>query len=281
MTSLLRKELIQPAEYPKLSPSSINLFMQDKALWVLKHYYGQTSEFNIYAMRGISVEEGVNAYFGYDPTSPKPERLQMASNVAKEHFVNKAFFWDDTELREKIENMIDPWVETSVKALEDYSGETPNTQIEILTEIEEVPVRGFIDYTYRDCQIDLKTTNTVKKAITRGKRKGFLPADKSANVRQQAVYQKATGLETGLLYTSPDDSYLHILSQEELDIAMDDVLVSINEMKDIINSPLEGVLEKSVPQWDKMNFSFYWDAELRSLARNLWSNYADNDDEGY
>jgi hypothetical protein len=35
-----------------LSPSSINLFIEEKALWVLKHYYKMYGETNIYAVRG-------------------------------------------------------------------------------------------------------------------------------------------------------------------------------------------------------------------------------------
>lgn len=275
MSSLLKKELVQPAELPKLSPSSINLFIQDKALWVLKHFYGQTSGFNIHAMRGVSVEEGVNQYLSYDPSLPKSERLSRASEHAKTDFGTKAFFWGDEVLLTSIEDMIDPWVRQCVVALEEvHPFETPTTQIEILTEINGVTIGGYIDYTFSDLQVDLKTANKVKTAISRGPRKGMLPADKAANVRQQAIYNKATGLPTSLLYVSPEEHYHHILLQEELDNAMEEVVVSVNEMKALLEMPIEDIIANSVPNWKAMNYSFYWDESLRMLARRLWEDYA-------
>lgn len=280
--SLLRTELVQPKDLPKLSPSSINLYDQDPALWVLKHFYGQTSEFNIYAMRGVALEDALNAYLSTYPTIGKPKALQGASKGCISDFGEKAFFWGDDELLEDIEAKIEPWLGKCVEALDSIGKEEmPTQQVEIFTEIEGVPIRGFIDYTYSDLQVDLKTANTVKTAVTRGPRKGMLPSDKKANVRQQAIYNKATGLETSLLYVSPEEYYHHILSKEELDTAMNDVVVVVKKMKELLELPIKDVIAITEPKWKTMNYSFYWDAPLRRLANQLWGHLKEDEKEVY
>lgn len=272
--ALLKEDLVQPQELPKLSPSSINLYAQEPALWVLKHFYGQTSEFNIYAMRGVAVEDGVNHWV-------ETGDLKGAASEAMASFGDKSFFWKDEELLQEIEALIEPWVGKCVEALKEI-GDAPKQQVEISTEIEGFPIRGYIDYQFPKLQTDLKTTNTVPSAVTRGARKGMLPTDKKANVRQQAIYAHATGLPTSLLYVSPEDYYHHVLGEQELDIAMEDVVGYIKEIKELLELPIEEIVDRTPPEWNKMTYSFYWDEPLRRLANDLWEFHRpEDDDEGY
>tara|TARA_S200002703_G_C3789468_1_gene243598 strand:+ start:815 stop:1669 length:855 start_codon:yes stop_codon:yes gene_type:complete len=282
VSELLKEELIQPKEMPKLSPSSINLYAQDPALWVLKHYYGSTGMFNIYAMRGVSIEEGVNEYFSLQSQGKCPAAsLLDAVKLAQGDFTTKSFFWDDDEIVTDLEQKIAPWVLQSIGALEEnFPNELPKMQTEIETEIEGMPIRGFMDYSFVVIDVDLKTCNTLPSIVSRGARKGMLPADKRANVRQQAIYSHAThGQDVALAYVTHDDYLIHELGEKELDEAMESVVALIKEMKELVSLPIEEVIERTVPKWKSMGYSFYWDANLTSLAEIIWSNY--KEDEGY
>lgn len=282
VSKLLREDLVQPKDMPKLSPSSINLYAQDPALWVLKHYYGSTSMFNIYAMRGVSVEEGVNQYFtllkeGKCPTASLLDGVKKAQM----DFTGKSFFWEDDEVVQDLEQKITPWVLQCVGALEEnFPNEIPVMQTEIETEIEGVPIRGFMDYSFVAIDVDLKTCNTVPKLVSRGPRKGMLPADKKANVRQQAVYSLATkGQDVALAYVSHDEYLIHELSEKELDEAMSDVVGLVKEIKELVSLPMGEIIERTAPKWESMHYSFYWDANLIKLAEIIWSDC--KKDEGY
>jgi hypothetical protein len=280
--ALLIEDRVQPKELPKLSPSSINLFDQDPALWVLKHFYGSTGDFNIHAMRGVAIEEGLNLFMTL-PTLDVPERTQQALNRSEEHFNDLAFFWGDDELFEQIEDLIPQWAEVCIDALTTILPEKAKVdqQIEIDTTIEGVPIRGFLDYSTEDLQIDLKTATQIPNPVTRGPRKGFLPAAKKANVRQQSIYHKATGKKTSLLYVSPDGFYHHELGEEELAEAMEDVKIIVEKMKKLLTSPIKDVIKDTVPNWKAMNYSFYWDENLRRIAKELWEDYKPEEDGGY
>lgn len=279
--ALLIKDRVNPKELPKLSPSSINLYAEDPTLWVLKHFYGATSGFNIHAMRGVAIEEGVNTFLSL-PNLDRGERLQQALERSTEHFSESAFFWGDDDLLETIEAQLDDWTENAIMSLEEViataKGKLPTMQNEIETEIEGVPVRGFLDYSFDKLQTDLKTATQVPNPVTRGTRKGFLPAGKKANVRQQAIYNKATGKETSLLFVSPTESYHHVLGDEELAEAMVDVVELVKEMKKLLTCDIDDVINSIVPKWKSMNYSFYWDANLRRLAHELWSEQTEEED---
>lgn len=299
--ALLQKDKVQPEELPKLSPSSINLYAQDPALWVLKHFYNSTSGFNIHAMRGVAIEDGLNLYLKLcESASPRDvltsEGIDLPEGVlnpykqglrhAGNRFDDLAFYWGDEDLLQKIEQEIGPWFEKCVEAMA-YSimvaskGEYPRMQDQIITEIEGVPVGGYLDYSFDEMQIDLKTATKVPKAVTRGGRKGFLPADKKANVRQQAIYQYSNNKATALLYVSPEDFYLHELHEEELAEALEDVRELVKKMKKLLTSPIEDVIKNSVPNWKAMNYSFYWDENLRRMADTIWEGFKPEEDGGY
>lgn len=269
----LIEDRVQPKELPNLSPSSINLYLVDPALWVLKHFYKQTSGFNIYAMRGVAVENGLNHWV---KTLHENESIDVqavtkeAVDIALTYFQENSFYWDDEDLKIKIEADIEPWVKNAIKALLEVSEEVPKQQVVILTEIEGLKVGGFLDYDYEELQTDLKTVNNLPKIVSRGDRKGFLPKDKQGNVRQQAIYKLATGKETSLLYVTPTESLNHIISDAEAEEAMIEVKRACKEIKTLLELPIEEIIDRTPPNWKTMEHSFYWDEPLRRLAHDLW-----------
>jgi hypothetical protein len=265
----LDESKVNPSQLPNLSPSSINLYITDPALWVLKHFYNTRGDFGIHAMRGIAVEDGANHF--YSPASPT---YIESMKVAVDSFVKLSFFETDEDLLVEAESLIPAWVEVSLDGLKSIDFGHPKMQETIETEIEGLPVGGFIDYSFDNLQVDLKTTMNLPSPVKRGGRRGFLPVSKAANVRQQAIYKKATGKETALLYVTPNEFYLHTVNDYECGEAMIRVKEACREIKNLLTSDIDDVIANTIPDWDSMN-SFYWDDRLKELAHEVWGDFTE------
>lgn len=259
----LIKNRVQPDELPVLSASSINMYLKDPAAWVLKHFYGVRTESNIYAARGTAVEACIVA--------TTPEEAAEAMSV----FDEAVFLSEDTELAESIGFDISGWVSEGKKALSEIKEKCGEVtfQKELTGEIEGLPFTGFLDFSFESMDVDLKTANELPSIVSRGPRKGMLPATKKDNARQQAIYNALTGKETALLFVSPDDYLLHRLTQEELSPLLDEVKVAVTGIKDLLSKDIDGILGSVTPDWSKMRYSFYWDQAATELAQELWEAY--------
>ena len=267
MNHKLIEENVQPKDMPYLSPSSINLFIKEPALWVMKHFFGQTGIFGIYAMRGVAIEDGVNAFVS-------GACKEDAAMHALDNFSEKAFSWADTDLLETLESQMYDWTLKAIEALQaTASGGRITMQKELDSELFGFPIRGFLDYETETLDIDLKTCNTLPTVVTRGDRKGFLSKSKADNVRQQAIYNAVTGKETALLYVAPDGFMSHTILQEEIDEIMPSVEEALEKIKYLLTLPISGVIKESQPNWKSMEYGFFWDDNLRALANHLWAKY--------
>lgn len=259
---------VKPQQLPTISPSAINLFIKEPALWVLKYFYGKSSDKNIHAMRGIAIEDGINRFIetGEDPT-----------HVAIDRFTEMSFFWSDYDLIEDIEEKIPQWVSNSMDSIPPLSS-IIGVQKELVGSYRGVPLRGFVDYATQDKYIDLKTVTKLPKISSRGARKGMLEAGRKANIRQQTIYNIISDKPTALLYVTPcpeEKFYLHDITQEEMDEAIVDIDTALDEIKNILTMNIEEVMMCTVPNWKSMKYSFYWDEPLRDLARVLWRDYVE------
>lgn len=277
----IREVMKEGYTFPLLSPSSINLYAQDPCLWIMKHFYGKTSSFNIHAMRGVSIEDGVNHFVdnGFDA-----KHRERAIQVTCENFDEKAFFYSDEDLVQKIEGQIIDWTNHAMDAIKEVSktNEYEKNQTEVFTTIEGLPVRGFVDYDFKRLRVDLKTATKLPKPVTRGPRKGFLPSDKKANVRQQVIYRMANPRRrVALLFVSPEGSYLHHIGKDELREHCDDIKKMCKEIKKLLTmKSVDDILKSTNPKWKSSTYSMYWSDELRDLAQDLWSDsYQDYLDE--
>lgn len=259
----LIKERVNAEELPVLSASSINMYLKDPAAWVLKHFYGVRTEENIYAARGKAVESGILA--------KTPEEV----NAALREFRDVSFFHEDEELCESIAFDLSGWISEGKKALQvlcDAHGAF-DVQKELTGEIDGLPFTGFLDYSFADIDVDLKTAKDVPSAVTRGPRVGMLPATKNDNVRQQAIYNHLTGKRTALLFCSPVESFFHELTAEEMKPLFSEVREAVAGIKDLLKMDMKDILAKHQPDWTKMRYSFYWDDASKALAEEVWEDY--------
>ena len=256
-------ERVNAKELPVLSASSLNMFMKDPALWVLKHFYGARSGENIYASRGKLIEAAITA------KTPEEEAK------AWEEYDTSIFQFEDDDLSKSIEDNLPWWISEGKIALADMVKEFGDyeTQIEVKGEIEGLPFIGYIDLQFAGLDADIKTANKLPSIVSRGLRKGMLPADKRDNVRQQVVYNIIRNKPQALLYLSPDGSHLHPVSVEEAQELRGELVANVNAIKKLLSMDIDDILANTIPKWKQMRHSIYWDDQLRDLAMELWGDY--------
>lgn len=254
---------VNAKELPVLSASSLNMFMKDPALWVLKHFYGARSGENIYASRGKLIEAAITAL--------TPEEHERAWN----EYHTSVFQFADDDLSKSIEEKLPWWISEGKAALNNLMDDFGDyvAQTEVKGEIEGLPFIGYIDLQFKDLAVDIKTANKLPSIVSRGPRKGMMPADKRDNVRQQVVYNMITNKPQSLLYLSPDGHYLHRIGAEEDQELRGELIVNVNAIKKLLSMDIDDILANTIPKWNQMRHSIYWDDQLRDLAMELWGDY--------
>lgn len=240
-----------------LSPSALNLFIKDPALWVMKHYFKVNAENNIYFIRGRFVENCCNMSVRNNALV----KLQdFKENCLQERFKEL----DDLEITDKD---LEDYYYWGKYCYENLPKDVVNLQTRAAMKLEGIEIAGYIDYEYKDKIIDLKTTNTLPIVVSRGERAGMLSTTKSDNIRQQVIYKLATGKEVALLYVSPENTLLYNITEKDVEEIMPSIKEGIKNIKKLLTLKIEDVILTTRPE--KMT-SFYWTDNLRKKAKEIW-----------
>jgi len=243
-----------------LSPSSLNLFLKEPALWVMKYFYGIRGEGSIYTMRGKLVEDRVNQII------EGSQQYSFYKHCLSEILLDT----DNIEIREQDLKDFEKWGNYAYNCLpkELNIHSIVSMQRHVKTVIKGVTVGGYIDYEYPECIVDLKTTNKLPIICSRGERKDMISKTKVDNVRQQVVYHLATKKTIKLLYVTPTDHLLYTITQRDIEEVMPSILEGIKKIKKCLTLKKEDAILHIQPE--KTN-SFYWTDKLREEARKIWN----------
>ena len=171
-----------------LSPSSINTYINDNALWVARYLFGVKSSSGASAVRGIATEAAL---------ADKYEKKTFDFNYLDMHFMSlcaeSGIDLGDTKtakekkLLEGFGKVIDE--NFDYENLEAYQ-EKVSVQIDDLP----VPIIGYIDFRFADKIVDLKTTTRMPTRPT------------EAQKRQMALYSMAYPKSSvDLFFASPKE----------------------------------------------------------------------------
>lgn len=256
---------------PTLSPSTIKLWDQDRALFILKSLYGTKSEFsNVHAIRGIAVESGINKNVIECPQRVDNSIALEESLEVFDKLTRKAN--TDRDVAREFRVSLTGFLTRGGVSLSGIFGgyEGVSSQIGIGFTYNGVNLHGFIDFLKGDTLVDLKCVNKIPSEVTRGERKGHLIGYKKNDVLQVSIYKMALGLEPVLLYVSESDILVHRVTEAEYVEAVSRVDLIINDIKDVFSREHEAILEATVPE----NFnSIFWDADTIEAAKHIWSKY--------
>lgn len=248
-----------------LSPSSINTFIEEPAIFVLNKLFKTYGGSNIYAVRGKVAEEVVNlssdsSLVSYDYWLPHAIQKTLFDNVD----ITEADYKDFYDWGCKCSGIIRP--NYGVISEQDY----------LKGDLFGMSVGGYIDYKVGEginleknfYYLDLKTVSKLPSIVSRGKRKGQLPTSKKANVRQQVIYSLLTGKDTVLLFVDKEGNSLEYkVQQADIDEYLPEIEEAINKIKKLLTLSLEDVILEIQP--GKMN-SFFWDEILIKKAKEVW-----------
>jgi hypothetical protein len=240
-----------------LSPSSINLFIAQPALWACSYLMKKRTAVGPAAHRGTAIETGVEAGL-FDPEMPVEECQKLGE--AKFHSLTRLS--GDGRI-EKERATIAPSIAVALAELRQYGiPDTPEDgrQHKIVREIEgvAVPVWGFLDFWWpqHGIIVDLKSTARVPSSIS------------EAHARQGAFYAGVGGnSEVRFAYVSEKKVAVYVLEDVAAHLAS---FVSAAQSIERLLS-LSDDSEKLTRCFAPDLSSFYWgDASARAIANEIW-----------
>ena len=230
-----------------LSPSAINLWIDDPAHYIFKYVLGQKSPSSPAMWRGISVEDGVKAIIAHG------QSFADAIRDAEATYDAKTAFGGDSEKRQQERDLIKPMIEIAVDDLTEFgkpsfAEDGSQHKIELTAAFEDwsIPVIGFLDFKFPSFGtiIDLKTV-------------GRLPNNgvmSEPHQRQRAIYAKASGnMAVKFLYVTPKKSLL--LEDGDATEILTEIKAHIARLERFLSLGDKDTLRSVVPVNPS---SFYW-----------------------
>ncbi len=161
-----------------LSPSSLNLWAAEPALWLMERLLGRRSPRSAVAARGRAAEHGIHLGLA------KPDLVVAESVAAAEREFDRQMALNPDERREAERRNLAGYVEHGLRELRRYGAPTAYQQrVEVELDDVPVPVLGYIDWRFdqHGLIVDLKTAERLPSAIS------------DPHGRQGALYARAHG----------------------------------------------------------------------------------------
>jgi hypothetical protein len=238
--------------YVRHSPSALNLFCADQAMFVLERILLIKQPVGVPAHRGVAVEDGVT--FGLlNPDAP----LTDCIDVAQLKYDTLTALSTD-ERREKYRENITDMVSQALAELRPY-GVPSATQgwVEWKPDGLTLPIVGIFDFHWADHNIttDLKTTERMPSAI------------KINHAKQVALYVTSNNAAARITYATPKKCQTYSVENTDAHrAALYQIAWRAEKFLSLSNDP-QFYVDITAPDLD----SFYWTApEARQLAYEHW-----------
>lgn len=262
---------MQPRSYKPthLSPSSIGMFLEDPARWVLRYGYGVYGRQSPAMLKGIAVEAGVQAIWW--PTlvgKTLEERERFALKVAQNNFmigVGGAFRDSKDELTyatledalyHAVRGVMQVIAPTTFMPLFQQRCEEPYLYAGL-----KMPVLGYCDFWWptlgeRGVLIDLKVTSRIPSEVSRG------------HARQVMHYRAALNGPQAMLVYASDKKFSVIEPTEEQLLEGEREIVRTGRVMARLLERYEwrDLVGMFAPNFD----SYVWCDESREAAERLW-----------
>jgi len=238
--------------YEHHSPSSLNLFAAEPAMWVLEKILGHRQPVGIPAHRGAAVEDGVT-----EGLADLKKAIPACVDTALTKYDALTAMSPDPR-RDKYRTTIPDMVKTALDELRQY-GEPSSMQGKVESKPEglTLPIVGYYDYEWdkHGILIDLKTSERMPSAI------------KTNHARQVAHYSASDNIDARLAYVTPKKLEVYRLENvSEHRQALVAIAKRVEKLRSLSDDPAFFV-DITVPDVD----SFYWTAPAaRQLAFEIW-----------
>lgn len=229
-----------------VSPSSLNLWAAEPALWVMERLLKKRAPVGAAAHRGNAVETGVARVL-------EGATIDDGQAAALKEFNERTALSSDPK-REKESDSLNDFVVVGVECLKDY-GKPTGQQRKISWEHPDVavPFIGFVDFDYSDhgILVDLKTTHRCPSSIS------------TAHARQVALYAAASdNMSARVAYVTTKKHAVYELENKADHLnALVQIAIRMEKFLRISDDPNE-LASLLVPNYD----SFYWSSPASRQA---------------
>lgn len=232
-----------------LSPSSLNTYAANPALWAGKYLFHWQEEPGVSMARGTAIEAGLDVWL-------YKRDQELAVQAAYQNFAMNTG-GDASDEADAERDNLEPMLVQAITALK--GAPTPTArQIKIEHWVDgiEVPIIGYVDYLFEDHGIDLKTTKMCPSSI------------KADHGRQIALYAKAKSRPFKILYVTAKKFGLYPLTDNEAAVHLRDLerhARAVRHLLDRSKDPLDAF------RFFASEFSdFRWSEKTRGLADALY-----------
>lgn len=232
-----------------LSASSLATFRNEPAIWVMRYLFKFKDEVGPGAWRGTAVEAGLDQLLYAREKEVALEAALASFDSAAQGEVSE----DITKERDAIAPMLaQAWEQ--VKGL----GMPMARQLKVIHTLPgiEIPVIGYVDYTFEDSLLDLKTTHRM-------------PSEPSPDhAAQVTVYADALGKKGSLVYATTKKSATYPLTDDHTTQARWALLTSARAIRAFLRrvDTREEAAEMCAPNFE----NFRWSDAARAEALEIW-----------
>ena len=240
-----------------LSPSKINLWVSDPALFVGTYLCDMKGSFGVGAFRGTAVEYALEKKL-QNPSYPKKTVDEFLYGKFESECLEHGVSLED-EKTQKERGTLDSYLNTAFSKYESL-GKPTHYQHKIYYSIHEdlpIPFLGYIDFVYDDCIRDLKTVGAKPSKFS------------DAHQRQLAIYSKAfPNKELWCDYVTKKEVMSFKLNNVEQRLKeVVKICFGLQKFLSISNDPFE-LASMIYPNYD----SWMWNEEMKNQATKIWSN---------
>ena len=240
-----------------LSPSKINLWVNDPALFIGTYLCGMKGSYGVGAFRGTAVEFALNKKIVDTKLSNNSIEEFLYGNFNEqctEHGISMA----DTKAQ-KERSALNSYYEQAYNVYENL-GVPELYQHKVYYSIHEdlpTPFLGYIDFVFKDTIRDLKTTARMPSSLSTG------------HQRQLAVYSKAfPNKDLWVDYVTPKQAVSYkVQNVEKILNQVIKISLGLQKFLSISDDPYE-LASMHYPNYD----SWMWSEEMKQQSYKIWSN---------
>jgi hypothetical protein len=241
-----------------LSASSINIYIQDPCMFIMRYLYKHRSASNPAMWRGTVVDEGIGEALTTKKNNKKIIKNAIArfdglyEYTAKEHEVN-------TIKLAKERDLIPRYLDTAIPYYKEM-GKPISYQKEIRLQIDDIPVDilGYIDLQYEGLVRDIKTVSRLPSAIPDTVNRQLSIYAKAENCDAMVDYVYVTSKKAEMISMQVENIDEHINTVRNVAYAIMNLLSYSNDKNEIASL--------FYPNYD----SWLWGKDEIKLAKTIW-----------
>lgn len=238
----------------RISPSQINVFLNEPAIWVLNKFYGIYGDMGAAAKRGNAIELGLSSI--------------LVNNMDFDTALKRSLEVYDQEM-EKIEDdkkseereLIEPMLKQAVDLFLNIDA-PQQTQIRMEPNILDLPILAIADFDMGEYMVDLKTTKRCPSSA-----EGI----SAEHIRQVTIYKMASGKKQKLAYVTDKKSAIYEPSEAQHAIAEKEVKAAAKAMRAALEiEEKQGKETLSILYPPRDTNGFWWDKKTLDAAQSIW-----------